>query len=83
MPRLLGAACIPSGRKAPPTVRSCMSRHRGNLGGVWRELVRDWTLQSSTTVSGPIKGLIAMRQALQSSLRRLQVFRSRTTVGTE
>jgi hypothetical protein len=54
----------------------------GKRESVWRELVRDRTAQFNSRLrTSP--GLIAMRQALQSSSRALQVFRSRTTAGAE
>jgi len=57
----------------------------GNLRSfcrVWRELVRDRTAQFNSPVFGH-PGLIAMRQALQSRSRALQVFPFRTTAGAE
>ena len=52
------------------------------IARVWREPVRDRTAQLNSP-SPDTSGLIAMRQALQSPSRRLQVFRPRTTAGVE
>ena len=54
----------------------------GKIAPVWRELVRDRTAQFNSRLR-TFPGLIAMRQALQSRSRALQVFRLRTTAGAE
>ena len=60
----------------------CDLANPGKISPVWRELVRDRTAQFNSRLR-TFPGLIAMRQALQSSSRVLQVFRSRTTAGAE